>query len=106
GREETEPALGPSPRAPAPREQERRLAFHPVIVGDQALVTDARSVRAFDLRTGAASVWYDLAQANKVREDDVSATLPALADVSYTLTVAADRAYVRLGTQQLGPPKE
>src|SRR5205823_13710440 len=61
---------------------------------------------AFDLRSGNRSVWYDLVRENKLREDDVSVSLPALADVRYTLTVAGDRVYVRLGAQQLRPPKE
>lgn len=103
-REETGPAQGQRNPPLTPRDQERRLAFHPVIAGDQVLVANARSVTAYDLRTGDWSVWYDLVRENKLREDDLPKGL--LPDASYTLTAAGDHVYVRLGAQQLGPPKE
>ena len=59
----------------------RSLAFYPVIVGDRALVADARSVTAFDLQTGKRINWYDLARDGQVQEPKLSLKLPAIPDL-------------------------
>ena len=69
----------------------RSLAFHPLIVGDQVLVADARYVTAYDLRTGKRNVWYDLVAQNGAANPDLS--LPAHADLrssdtGYVLTAS------------------
>jgi outer membrane protein assembly factor BamB len=90
-----------APHAAPERGQEveaaRRLAFHPVVVGSQALVADARFVTAYDLRTGKAATWYDAARF--VGGIDPSLDLPAPLDLRYTLTAAEGCVYARLGTQ-------
>ncbi|MFO0928736.1 MAG: hypothetical protein U0736_17235 [Gemmataceae bacterium] len=75
----------------------RRLAFFPVVVGHVALVADARYVTAYDLRTGAATVWYDAAAYVGGLKPRLG--LPAAVDLRYTLTVAEDCVFARLGTQ-------
>ena len=105
GREAGRPAPRRTPRDASP-EEARFLAFYPVVVGDQALVADARSVTAYDLLTGAATVWYQLARDDHVRNSPQPQPLGAEADPRYTLTVAGDRMYLRLGAQGLGPLSE
>ncbi len=77
----------------------RSLAFVPVIAGGQVLVADARSVMACDLRTGSWREWYDAARHNGGIRPDL--TLPAPADLRYTLTVAEDCVFARLGEQEI-----
>jgi outer membrane protein assembly factor BamB len=79
----------------------RSLAFHPVIVDNQVLVADARHVTAYDLQTGEPSVWYDVTKEKGGLEDLLRLNLPAPADLRYTLTVANDCVFARLGVQQL-----
>jgi outer membrane protein assembly factor BamB len=74
----------------------RRLAFHPVIVGDRVLVADVRQVTAFDLPTGALVFRYDL-KTDGGHGAGGAARLPAEPDVRYTLTAADGRVYVCLG---------
>ena len=77
----------------------RRLAFHPAVVGDVALVADARYITAYDLTTGKASTWYDTADlVGGVRP---LLDLPALPDLRYTLTVADGHVYARMGSQSV-----
>jgi outer membrane protein assembly factor BamB len=80
--------------------QARTLAFHPVIVGHQVLLADAQYVTSYDLRSGRSSVWYDVAGLNGGVQANLK--LPAPPDLRYTLTVADDHAYVRLGEQDIG----
>jgi outer membrane protein assembly factor BamB/tetratricopeptide (TPR) repeat protein len=97
---------GPIPPPAVNGTQARALAFHPVIVGHQVLVADAQSVTAYDLRSGKSSEWYDAAEVNGGVKPNL--TLPAPPDLRYTLTVADENVYVRLGAQDLGmetPPK-
>jgi outer membrane protein assembly factor BamB len=79
----------------------RSLAFHPVIVPGQVIVADARFVTAFDIRTGQSSEWYDVAKLNGGVNPNLG--LPAPPDLRYTLTVADDKVYARLGVQGLRP---
>ncbi len=81
----------------------RSLAFHPLIVGDQAVIADARCVTAFDLRTGASAVWADVDQLLPAALPDLKLPLAAdLLDLRYTLTAGDDCLYVRLGAQKIG----
>ncbi len=77
----------------------RRLAFHPVIVGNRVLIADADSVTSHDLATGKRLFRYDLKSAGL----GANAVGPRAPLPRYTLTVAGDRAYVRLGRQRLAP---
>ncbi len=81
----------------------RGLAFEPVIAGGQALVADARYVTACDLRTGNCVTWFDAARHNGGINPDLSLPTP-FADLRYTLTVAEDCVFARLGEQGLAPP--
>ena len=90
------------PQAPAVNAaQARSLAFHPVLVGHQVLGADARYVTAYDLRTGKSCEWYDVGEQNNLGVKP-NLMLPAPPDLRYTLTVADDHVYVRLGAQDLG----
>jgi len=80
--------------------QARTLAFHPVILGHRVLVADARYVTAIDMRNGKSEQWYDVAEKNGGVNPNLH--LPAPPDLRYTLTVADDNAYVRLGAQDIG----
>jgi outer membrane protein assembly factor BamB len=92
------PGLVAIPRI-SPVATAQRMAFHPVVAGDEALVADARYVTAYNLRTGKPSVWYDLEeQVGGVRP---VLTLPGPPDLRYTLTVAEDSVFARLGTQSV-----
>ncbi len=75
----------------------RSMTFEPVVADGKAIVADARYVTAYDLHTGAAETWYDAARLNKGIDPDLK--LPAPPDLRYTLTVAGDRVYARLGAQ-------
>jgi outer membrane protein assembly factor BamB len=93
------PENGPFPLARSargkvlpPAQAARSLAFHPVIVGDWALVADIRYLTAYNLKTGAAEVWYELEGLGKETK------LPAEPDTRFTLTIADGRVYARMGT--------
>lgn len=89
---EEEPAL---PKGQKPVDAARRMAFHPAVVGDRALIADNRCVTAYDLRTGKATELFDLA--GHVKGFDSRPSTPCLLDVRNTLTVAEDGIFVRLG---------
>jgi outer membrane protein assembly factor BamB len=106
---DTGAALGPRPPPSRDRpaaaglsavEAARHLAFHPVIVGRQVLVADARGVTAFDATTGDRQRW----PANEPAGPGPSTALPA--DLRYTLTAADGRIYARLGVQRLQAAKQ
>ncbi len=78
----------------------RSMAFEPVVADDKVFVADARYVTAYDLRTGQAESWYDAAKRHNGINPDLK--LPAAPDIRYTLTVAGDRLYARLGMQTVG----
>lgn len=93
-------APDPSPALNA--QQARTLAFHPIIVGHQVGVADARYVRVYDVRNGRSQPpWYDAARFNGGVNPNLK--LPAPSDLRYTLTAAGDRIYARLGAQDIGP---
>jgi outer membrane protein assembly factor BamB len=95
-------ALGP---AATPSVLSRSLAFHPLVVGEHAVVADARSVTGFDLRSGASKVWFDVSELAKsalFAKPDLRLPLPNdLLDLRYTMTLADDCLYVRLGAQTI-----
>jgi outer membrane protein assembly factor BamB len=94
-----------APRAGEPvfgAERARHLPFHPIIVGRDVLVADARSVTALNTTTGATQKWdleKDGGRRANVTPDQLA--LPAPADLRYTLTVADGRVYGRLGVPGL-----
>src|SRR5262249_50478387 len=90
----------------SPSARNRVMVFHPVIVGDQLLVADAHSVVAYSLHDGTSSVWYDAARELEGFENPEISKLPPPADLRYTLTVANDRVYARLGVQDLTAKRE
>ena len=77
----------------------RTLAFYPVIAGGKVIVADARYVTAYDLQTGASEEWFDAARDNGGITPILQ--LPAPADLRYTVTVAGDCVYARLGEQAI-----
>jgi hypothetical protein len=75
------------------------LAFHPVIVHNQVLIADHRSVTSYHLLTGRKLFRFDLKGAGLYDPGpglDRMSRLPRL-----TLTVSGDRVYARLGAQRL-----
>jgi outer membrane protein assembly factor BamB len=93
---ESELLAKPTDKPLTPSARNRAMAFHPVIVGDNVLVADTRTVAAYSLIKGTASVWYE-----KDVPENQSLKLPAPADLRYTLTVAGDRVFARLGMRDL-----
>lgn len=93
-----------------PLRESRSLAFHPVIHGGRVFVADARRVMGYSLLDGRRILRYDLAE--HVPDDErrkllrLKLALPAEPDLSYTLSVAGDRIYARLGAQDLGPARK
>lgn len=83
------------PRVVPPSTAARSLAYHPVLAGKQVLLTDAWSVRAYDLASGRLDFRYDLVTDPKKLQP--APALPAPADASYTATVVGERVYARLG---------
>jgi outer membrane protein assembly factor BamB len=99
------PRPAPEPRLTA-LARNRAMAFHPVIVDDYVLVADAHAVTAYALHNGTPSVWYDLAREKEGLEDVGAQKLPAPADLRYTLTVAGERVYARLGPQGISAERD
>src|SRR5262249_42496274 len=93
-----EPTEEPPPVIKSVAEAARSLAWHPVILGRHVLVADARYISAVDIETGKRQHWYDLA----AHSDSLpNLTLPAPADLRYTLMVAEDCVLARVGVQDL-----
>jgi cellulose synthase operon protein C len=94
------PVLFPSPERSS---LTRRAAFHPIIVNDQVLIADHRSVISHHLTTGKELFRYDL---NSARLIDPG---PYLSDDNhlprFSLSADRERAYVRLGRPGLAPAK-
>lgn len=80
----------------------RSLAFHPAIVPGYVLVADAARVFAYDLLSGDLAAQYDHRQ-NAGMPEAIDLRIPSRTDASYTLSVAGDRIYARLGA---GPMKQ
>jgi len=76
-----------------------RLCYHPVIAGDRVLLANDRSVIGYHLLNGRELFHYDLPAAQKL----TSSTLAPASAPRFTLTVAGDRVYARLGEQAIGP---
>jgi outer membrane protein assembly factor BamB len=74
----------------------RRLAFHPIIIKDQVLIADHRSVISYHLTTGKELFRYALP--NVAPTLDPTVTMPR-----FTLSADRERAYVRLGAAGIGP---
>src|SRR5262249_39714156 len=79
-------------------------AVHPVIAGDRVVIADVRSVSVYDLFTGKLLGRCDLRDDLKVPGFVPEATvLPA--ELRYTVTVAGDRIYARLGSRAIIDPR-
>ena len=80
----------------------RRAAFHPIVVGQQVLLADARSVTSYHLPTGRRLFYYDLKSAGLPEgRRDRAGPMPR-----YTLSADGGRVYARLGRQWLAPFKD
>jgi len=84
----------------------RTYAFFPAIVGNLVLVADCRAVNAYDLDSGRRVGRCDLIDDLKNVALDLDTKLPVKHDVRYTLTVAGDRVFARLGTAALTRPRD
>src|SRR5262249_39203168 len=97
-----DPPVRPREKPAGPLSRTRQMAFHPVVVGNQVLVADSRCVTAYDAKTGEATVWYAVTRTNAALDTLLDAKLPARPDPAYTLTVAEDCVFARLGVLELG----
>jgi outer membrane protein assembly factor BamB len=83
-----------------PRIRPSALAFFPIVHARHALVSDARRVSAFDLATGRLVAQFDLKSiAGSLPRIDTR--LPSATDARYTLTIAGDMVYARLGQPRI-----
>jgi outer membrane protein assembly factor BamB len=83
-----------------------RLAWHPVIVGDQVLVADTQTVTAYHLLTGKVSGRFDLIEDLRLRLPNFDSRIAARSGARFTLTVAGDFVYARLGASLMSEPGE
>jgi hypothetical protein len=79
----------------------RRSAFHPVIIDNQVLIADHRSVVSHHLFTGKELFQFDLRSEGLA--DPGPGLDPKIPLPRFTLTVDHERAYIRLGRLGLGP---
>jgi outer membrane protein assembly factor BamB/tetratricopeptide (TPR) repeat protein len=87
----------------------RALAFHPVIIPGFVLVADALRVTAYHLATGKQAAQYDQrrdADNRNAVPESIDLRLPSHTDARYTLTVAGNRLYVRLGATRMKEPED
>jgi outer membrane protein assembly factor BamB len=83
-----------------PRVGLNALAFFPVVHAGHVLVADARRVSAIDLDTGRLAAQFDLKSiAGSLPRMDTR--LPSASDVRYSLSVAGDMVYARLGQPRI-----
>jgi outer membrane protein assembly factor BamB/tetratricopeptide (TPR) repeat protein len=96
--------------SPANVPPDRLLAYHPIVIGDQVVVADERSITAYNLnqRPGdgstatAAVAWQHIHQGASVAD----AARPSYSLPRYTLTAFGDRIYARMGpppSASIGP---
>ncbi len=85
------------------------LAYHPVISQGRIFVTDENEVFGFRADSGRPA-WGDSGPSIYREADEVSAATPSSSQVlgtpRFTLTVADDRLYARLGTPITNPPQQ
>jgi outer membrane protein assembly factor BamB len=77
----------------------RTLAYYPVIADGQVLVADLTRVMGYDLHTGRLVGRYNLLEDLRKDGQEVSLELPTQPGVRYTLSVADNGIFVRLGNQ-------
>lgn len=82
----------------------RGIAFHPIIVHEQIVIADHRSVVSYHLKTGKEAFRYDLKAAGL--QDPGPLIDGAIRLPRFTLSADHERAYVRLGALKIGPRKE
>lgn len=81
----------------------RSAVFHPVIVDQQVLLADARSVTSYHLQSGKRLFHYDLKSAGLSEGNGSDRNL---ATPRFTFSADRGRAYVRLGRQWLAPARD
>jgi outer membrane protein assembly factor BamB len=83
----------------------KSVAFHPVALNGVAYVADAVRVFGFDLRTGLSRFDYDLRTDGAAKPiQQVSVQLPLRDAADYTLTVANNQLFARLGVPTITAP--
>lgn len=91
---------GPPIKSRPPTQQAQACVFQPVIAGGLVLLADDRSVTAYDLFTGRQRGRWELPDE---RPNGWNASAARQYGARYTLTVAGNRVYVRLGTPPMPP---
>ncbi|MFN4259907.1 MAG: PQQ-binding-like beta-propeller repeat protein [Gemmataceae bacterium] len=89
---------------PSYLEAARALAYHPVVSQGKVVFADALQVVAYDLHTGQRTMVFDMSADYRGPKLDVST--PVRSDIRYTLTVADQRVYARLGAQVIADQRE
>ena len=82
----------------------RGVAFHPLIVNEQVLIADHRSVVSYHLKSGMEAFRYDLKNAGL--QDPGPGIDDAVRLPRFTLSADHERAYVRLGGMKVGANKD
>jgi outer membrane protein assembly factor BamB len=99
-------AKGDAPRPIAnATEAGKKLAFHPLIIGDRVVVADARSITVFDALTGRQLAHCDLVDDLKQSAPILDVSLPVKHGERYTLTALGQRLFVRLGSPAMTEPR-
>jgi outer membrane protein assembly factor BamB len=83
----------------------RRAAFHCVIVGQQVLIADCRTLVSYQLTTGKEHFRFEVKDVGLAGWRDIADTSDAR-NARFTLTVDRERAYARFGRPGYGPPPD
>jgi outer membrane protein assembly factor BamB len=97
-----------------PLRDARGLIYYPVIADSKVLVSDGRSIRAYELTTGRLTLRYPPQSELSEEEPEAASGLRGRRspqsttplEPAYTLTVDGGRLYARLGTGGIGAGKE
>jgi hypothetical protein len=96
--------VGRSPFPMAPIAEDRKLAYHPIVLGDQVVVCDENQIVAYNLNDRPGTVKSAAGSIKEVwkHDEDQDGTPPQALRVSFgvprfTLTACGDRIYARTG---------